>query len=99
MDIAQMAKLGRDELVAINRCRCYGHILFLSDISTADGTLIEDTFLTGPFTPLLLSFTFPPEEPTSLDWMVWHRLLQSWPSLTSQHGITLGQWRHAPHHP
>ncbi|KAL3760545.1 hypothetical protein ACHAWU_009506 [Discostella pseudostelligera] len=99
MDMAKLSSLDKDGLTSVNRCRCYGHIMFLSDISTAAGDSIDDDFLSGPFTPLQSSFTFPPEEPTSSDWKIWNSFLHNWPSLATQHGISLGSWQHIPHSP
>lgn len=59
------------ELARVNRCRNYLHLLFLSDITTADGTKLDADMIMGRRIPQRSKMKFPREEPSKLDWECW----------------------------
>ena len=60
-----------EKLQRLNRCRCYLNILFLSDITLADGKTIDPVIVSLRPTPRQSTYKFPPEHPTRLDWVEW----------------------------
>ena len=83
---------------SINRCRCYLHLLFLSDMTTADGRQIDHGLLLGKdSTPRMSKYSFPPEFPTKKDWLTWSDL---WRQVLGYHLLLpqpLGEWIHESH--
>jgi hypothetical protein len=71
MGLAHTYGLSGDSLLSFNCCRCYGNLLFLSDIVNASGTGVDSRFLVDGFRPLESRLSFPPECPTLRDWEVW----------------------------
>lgn len=84
-------------LASINRVRCYLHLLFLSDMSTADGNSIESELLKVNAQPLPSKYSFPPEYPTREDWLYWAEI---WNKALGRHQALprpLGDWLHESH--
>lgn len=84
-------------LTSINRVRCYLHLLFLSDMSTADGKSIESELLSLNAQPLSSKYSFPPEHPTRDDWLHW---IEIWNKVLGRHHTLprpLGDWLHSLH--
>ena len=96
MAFAQHYGLTSSQLISFNRCRCYGRLMLLSDITQADGSAIEDQYCRAYFAPRVSSITFPPECPSQSDWLVW---TEFWSTRLSLADIshTLGDWRRPPH--
>ena len=82
-------------LAGMNRCRNFLNALFLSDITTADGKFIHQQFLSRDNPqPLDLSLSFPREQPTRSDWLLW---ISTWKQVTSTSfklRSELGPWTH-----
>jgi hypothetical protein len=73
--ISSLAGVSRAELKSFNRCRLHAGVIFLSEISTADGTAITRDAWDGShsrFSPLLWPFQ---PKPGLQSWRVWRRLL------------------------
>jgi hypothetical protein len=87
--------LSGDELISFNRCRCYGNLILLSDVTNAAGSGIDLRFLLPRFVPHESSFFFPPEQPTKTDWRVWVTFWTQW--LTMVYRRPLGEWIRPPH--
>jgi hypothetical protein len=85
-------------MAATNRCRCYLHILLLSDITSLDGTRISSDMVWGNRPRLSSSLRFPPEQPTLSDWRIWSDI---WIQATLP-GLCLpsplGRWETTPHY-
>ena len=85
-------------MAAMNRCRCYLRILFLSDITSLDGTSISSDMVWGNRPRLSSSLRFPPEQPTRNDWKIWSDV---WIQATLP-GLglptPLGRWITTPHY-
>lgn len=47
------------------------HILFLSDMTTADGRSIDPDLLSINAHPRSSKYSFPPDHPTREDWLTW----------------------------
>ena len=92
MQLAYDSGLRGDDLASFNRCRCAGHIMFLSDIMTADGATPDKSYTRGEFTPLISRFDFPPEHPTQGDWARWSHFWDIFRVLPK-----LGNWTCTPH--
>ena len=92
MHMAYESGLRGEDLASFNRCRCAGHVMFLSDIMTADGTTLDTRYTSGEFNSLISRFDFPPEHPTQADWARW-----SWFWDTVGNVPRLGGWTSAPH--
>ena len=82
---------------SINRVRCYLHLLFLSDMSTADGKFIDQELLRVSAQPLQSKYSFPPENPTRDDWLIWIGVWKK--ALGCRHALphSLGDWLHPSH--
>jgi hypothetical protein len=73
--ISSLDGVSRADMKSFNRCRLFAGVMYLSEISTADGTSIARDSWTGTrqrFSPLLWPFQ-PSPGPNS--WRVWRRLL------------------------
>jgi hypothetical protein len=73
--ISSLAGVSRAELKSFNRCRLHAGVIFLPEISTADGTAITRGTWDGShsrFSPLLWPFQ---PKPGPQSWRVWRRLL------------------------
>ena len=85
------------KMMAVNRCRCYLNAIFLSDMTSLDGSSVNDDMIWGSRTPLRTRMRFPPEQPTRDDWSTW---VTAWTSATSK-GLLLcnplGNWIKPPH--
>ena len=82
---------------SINRCHCYLHLLFLSDISNADGKSIDPDLLRIQARPRISKYAFPPECPTCDDWLTW---IDIWHKALGRHLTlprALGTWVHSSH--
>lgn len=73
MSLLQPVTQNSTDLSRINRCHCYLNLLFVSDMTTADGTQMNDDLITGRRQPLPSKMKFPCEEPSQLDWKCWHK--------------------------
>ena len=86
------------KLTSLNRCRLALQMLFLLDIVSANGRWVEKLLTLPPTDDTKRSwFSFPREEPTSVDWVRW---LEFWDQFTETGGYLpqpLGQWL-APTH-
>ena len=91
------AGIAKADLPRLNRCRNYLNILFLSDITTADGCFISREMVSRHPLPLRSSFTFPREQPTKADWVVWSRAWTEATSTTLRLRLPLGKWTAPPH--
>ena len=82
---------------SINRCRCSLNMIFLSDVTSLDGTAINTDMIWGTKPILQSRFRFPPEQPTPHDWNTW---VNVWTAATGQ-GLSLrrplGAWLRPPH--
>ena len=92
MQLAFEEGLRGPDLTSFNRCRCAGHLLFLSDIITSDGRSLDPRYISGKFDPIITRFDFPPEHPTQMDWARWTSF---WAS--QSHFPRLGNWLSMPH--
>ena len=96
-EIASRHGLYKQELAAFNRCRCYGNLLLLSNITSSDGSSIEAHFLHPCFLPRISTLSFPPECPTSSDWKVWTSFWTTQSGRIFNTRPALGSWLTAPH--
>ena len=85
------------ELRAINRCRCFLHLMFLSDISLADGTTADYELIEGTRIPRASRMKFPREEPSVDDWKVWASAWSLALLPRRRFHTALGDWAHASH--
>ena len=87
------------ELLSLNRCRIVWELLFLSDMTSANGKHIEHKFLSRPTSenPPRSSFSFSEERPSDQDWTVWAKFWEAFtlPGLVLRKGM--GKWIHPSH--
>ncbi len=74
------------------------NVIFLSDIVTANGRILEN-FMWDPRgpTPTISRYHFPHKEPTQVDWNFW---LEFWTEHTDEGFVIrtpLGKWKHSSH--
>ena len=76
MEYAMSMGLDKEDLLSVSRVKCKLGVIFLSDMTTADGKHLE-TFTFDPKEPDVpqSKFTFPREAPTDHDWGVWKKIL------------------------
>ena len=82
-----------------NRCRLFLRALFLSDITTVDGTTIDKLMLSQPpdnFQPMS-SYDFPEEQPSEHDWAEWARFWQAYTYDNDTLPSKLGSWINPSH--
>ena len=61
-----------EDLRSLNRCRMALHLLFLSDVVTADGLHLESSMISEVNNvPIKSDYTFPPSFPSPADWRKW----------------------------
>ena len=89
--------ISKQQTLQINRCRCYLHLLFLSDIALADGRSIDSSMITRRPQPKVSAYTFPPEVPTQADWIEWEFIWRKALGRNSILPIQLGIWLHPSH--
>ena len=68
MEIIHSKRPSKEMMESLNRCRVYLHLLFLSDMVTANGRKLEKSTGQAPFTPINSTMAFPREEPLMADW-------------------------------
>ena len=86
-----------ETISSINRCCCYLNLLFLSDMTSADGRQLDHDLLGSNATPRKSTYSFPPEYPTKKDWLTWSDL---WRFVLGHHYLLpqpLGEWVHSTH--
>jgi len=84
------------DLVVLNQCRMYLHVIFLSDICNGQGTAIEPQFCTGNGVSDAYSYNWPrSHKPSPQQWLLWQQALTcAWNLGRSQQlPIPLGRWR------
>jgi hypothetical protein len=86
-------------LQALNRCRLELKLLFLSDITTACGHLLNISLVLRPARPQknVSAFVFPYKHPSPRDWKLW---LELWTAFAGPGwGLRnpLGNWEHPTH--
>jgi hypothetical protein len=87
-----------EDLTSLNRCRIALHLLFLSDIVTADGLHYESSLISeSNNVPIRSVYQFPPSFPSLTDWKKWAAFWTrvSGPSLSSYR--YLGCWLNRSH--
>ena len=87
------------QLQALNRCRMALKLLFLSDITTACGRLLETSLLLKPAqqNKSVSKFVFPNKQPSCSDWRLW---LEFWMAFLGPGWglyIPLGAWENPTH--
>ena len=85
------------DLCSFNRVRCYMQVMSLSDITTADGKRIGATYYNGIKTTKS-KWNWHKEQPTSKDFEIWRKLLDSLKGIGTLLLSPLGVWLQLPHH-
>jgi hypothetical protein len=84
-----------DALRSFQRCRIACGLLFLSDMTTADGKYIDRCLLSAPgASPStgLSKYNFPTEQPGAQDWDRWKAFWEAYTGLSLSLPIPLGNW-------
>jgi len=87
------------QLQALNRCRLALKLLFLSDIITACGRLLNISLVLRPARPKknVSAFVFPNEHPSPCNWKLWLELLTACAGPGWGLRNPLGNWEHPTH--
>ena len=80
MDIKIAAGMTKAEVPSLNRCRGFLGVIFLSDMSTADGKYFEQFVFDLQENNTKSKSEFPREKPTKTDWARWTKF---WLNYTS----------------
>ncbi len=97
MDIIFDQNLGPTDITKINRCRIHLQAIFLSDITTADGTYLEH-FVFDPGRATAWSrYTFPREQPSCRNWDQWINFWNKYSSTRGKLKIPLEGWINPTH--
>jgi hypothetical protein len=84
--------LDRKMIKSLSRCRGALEIIFLSDMTTADGRYLEQ-FVFDPGSKIARSkYKFPRECPTKKDWEVWFNFWHDYTATGDKLHIPLGAW-------
>ena len=85
--------------VGLNQCRNSWSILFLSDITSANGKLLHQHCLrpTPALTQLTLKFLFTKVRPSAQDWLVWKEFWQQFTNDGLSLPSSLGSWIESSH--
>lgn len=74
------------DLLAINRCRIYLKIFFLSDIATGNGMHVNTNLVLGQPIETYNDFIWPIQgKPSTREWVIWKTSLQTYVTLRYQH--------------
>ena len=84
------------DLRRMNRCRLTLNAIFLSDIITANGKLIEEGVYTNRI-GRTSKIRFPREQPCSTDWELWDNFWSSWTLRNNTIPSPLGSWINKSH--
>ena len=95
--IISLQSYSKDQLVSINRQRLYLHVIYLSDITTGNGTHIRSKFFDQNVLPLDSIFCWPRIKTIRHDFYLWAEALYLISSLSKKWGKTLGGWIRKSH--
>ena len=87
----------KEKLLRLNRCRLALNIIFLSDMTTADGNYIEQSALEPCKQGIRSRYSFPREEPTAKDWEAWQTFWVSYTGVAHRLHHPLGRWTQPTH--
>ena len=91
MDIIIAAGMTKAEVCSLNRCRGFLGVIFLSDMSTADGKYLEK-FVRDPQKNITKSeYKFPREKPIKIDWAWWTKFWLNYTSTGQRLQADLGK--------
>ena len=99
LDIFLRSELAADVLLSLTRCRNAWCVLFLSDITAANGRTVEPRFY-GPAPPNASAhstLTFPREQPSATDWQRWESFWRQYCGSDRALPVPLGRWLHRSH--
>ena len=98
MDIFSDASIPSHQLECLNRVRGFLHVLFLLDITRANGKNLEWFASEPSYTPINPStYSFPREEPTNADWEIWREFWKQFKETGKKLPTPLGPWVHPSH--
>ena len=98
MDFIHNYSLPRNQVQALNRCRCHLKALFFSDLTTADGKRMESyVFDPGGASQSNSRYKFPKEVPTEADWEYWEAFWRQHTDDNYAWLTPLGNWRYPTH--
>ena len=88
MELAMDTGLDKEDLMSVSRVKGKLGVIFLSDVTTADGKYLEE-YACDPQASLSsrTKFNFPREEPTRQDWEVWRYFWRQHTDFWRQHTV------------
>ena len=97
MNIIMATGMSKAWKANINRCRGYLGVMFLSDMSTADGKYLEQFTFDPKENSTRSSYTFPREEPTTADCKRWCSFWANFTTTGRRLTADLGKWLNPTH--
>ena len=97
MNIIMATGMSKAWKASMNRCRGYLGVMFLSDMSTADGKYLEQFTFDPKENSTRSSYKFPREEPTTADWKRWCSFWADFATTGRRLTADLGKWLNPTH--
>jgi len=97
MEIIISRTSSKSAVQSLNRCRVHLGALFLSDLVTADGTLLEQLVFESTSNGVKSKYKFPREKPTKADWRRWGKFWTSYGTGGRRLQEELGKWKNLTH--
>ena len=92
-----LQRYSNEQMISINRQRLYLHVIFLSDITTGNGSYIRNDVFSNETKPRLSSYSWPRVEPTKRDFILWSEALQLISTQSGKLSQSLGAWTSSTH--
>ena len=97
MEFAMSMGLDKENIMSMSRVKCKLGIIFLSDMTTADGRHLKPSPTSLLRRLSQFKFTFPREAPTDYDWEVWKNFWRQHTVENFQPHTPLGAWASTTH--
>jgi hypothetical protein len=97
MNIIMSTGMSKAWKLSMNRCRGYLGVIFLSDMSTADGKHLEQFTFDTKENSTRSSYKFPREEPTTGNWKRWCSFWVDFTTTGRRLHVNLGKWINPTH--
>ncbi len=97
MEIFFAEDLSLDMIRSLGRCRGALEVIFLSDVTKADGQYLEKFVFDPGCKNTKLKFKFPRKKLSNKDWSTWFNLWHTFTLTGDKLKVPLGNWIHPPH--
>jgi hypothetical protein len=97
MNIIMLTGMSKAWKASMNRCRGYLGVMFLSDMSTADGKYLKQFTFDPKENSTSSSYKFPREKPTTVDWKRWRSFWVDFTTTGRRLKVDQGKWINPTH--